>query len=816
MPRPTIDKKLTRTPLFLVSLLGLLVLVVLPNGFISFLQPTARAATTFIVDSLGDGADANAGDGICTDQSGHCTLRAAIQEANALAGDDTINITVAGTINLTGVLPDLSTNLVINGPGANVLSVRRDTGGAFRVFTVAAGATVNISGLSVTDGRTADGIDGALGDPANGQDGGGIYNSGTLTLTAVTVSDNQTGKGGSESVASGADGNGGRGGGLFNTGTLSLFNCTVNGNMTGRSGIGGIGNKGGDGGGIANLGTLSLVNSTVSGNHAAGSRIGGDGGALFTSGNVTITASTVAFNSAGGSFQDSRGGGIRVSGGTTTLRSTIVAGNTDTGAGTPDLSGAFNSEGFNLLQNTSGATINETANNGTNLAGVNPRLAPLSANGGPTRTHALLADSPALDAGDDSVLDAPLNLSTDQRGPGFPRRVNARVDIGAFEFNSHASTIQFASGAFTADEGAGAINVTVTRSGNPNAGDVTVDFETSDATASGRSDYTAAFGTLHFAQGESSKTFSVYITDDSLVEGDETFTVRLNTPGGDAALGAQATAVLTIADNDTTSAASNPIDGAQFFVRQHYLDFLGREPDATGLAFWTNEITSCGANAQCLEMKRVNVSAAFFLSIEFQQTGYLVLRMDKAAFGDLNPPTIPVPARLKQFLRDTRRIGQGVVVGQGNWEQQLEANKSAFALEFVRRPEFLARYPAQTGATAFVNLLDANAGGVLSQNEKEALVLELSSNPSDAALRASVLRKVAEDSDLVKQEFNRAFVLMQYFGYLRRDPDSSPDSTFNGYNFWLGKLNQFNGDFVQAELVKAFLSSDEYRQRFGQ
>src|SRR5205085_11075590 len=127
------------------------------------------------------------------------------------------------------------------------------------------------------------------------------------------------------------------------------------------------------------------------------------------------------------------------------------------------------------------------------------------------------------------------------------------------------------------------------------------------------------------------------------------------------------------------------------FVRQHYHDFLNREPDAPGLQFWTNEIESCGADSACREVKRINVSAAFFLSIEFQETGYLVERIYKTAYGDATSPnvagTVPV-IRLNEFLPDTQRIGQGVIVGQGNWQQQLEDNKNAYALEFVRRQRF--------------------------------------------------------------------------------------------------------------------------------
>ena len=114
-------------------------------------------------------------------------------------------------------------------------------------------------------------------------------------------------------------------------------------------------------------------------------------------------------------------------------------------------------------------------------------------------------------------------------------------------------------------------------------------------------------------------------------------------------------------------------------------------------------------------------------------------------------------------------------------------------------------------AADFVDKLNANAGNPLSQSERDQLVNELSAG---ARTRADVLRAVAEDSDLAKAEFNRAFVLMQYFGYLRRNPNSAPDSDYTGYDFWLSKLNDSNGDFVKAEMVKAFISSTEYRERF--
>jgi len=130
-----------------------------------------------------------------------------------------------------------------------------------------------------------------------------------------------------------------------------------------------------------------------------------------------------------------------------------------------------------------------------------------------------------------------------------------------------------------------------------------------------------------------------------------------------------------------TNAIPNLIDDAQFFVRQNYRDFLNREPDADGLAFWTNEIVSCGGDAQCVDAKRLNVSAAYFLSIEFQQTGYLVYRIHKASYGNL--PGAPVPVKLSEFQLDTQKIGQGVIVNQTGWETVLENNKQAFMSEFV-------------------------------------------------------------------------------------------------------------------------------------
>jgi hypothetical protein len=252
-----------------------------------------------------------------------------------------------------------------------------------------------------------------------------------------------------------------------------------------------------------------------------------------------------------------------------------------------------------------------------------------------------------------------------------------------------------------------------------------------------------------------------------------------------------------------TRQESNQIDETTFFVRQHYLDFLNREPDDAGLAFWTANINSCGADNACREVKRIDTSAAYFLSIEFQETGYLVHRFYRASFG--RRPLF------NEFLADTETIGDGVVVNSPGWEQLLESNKQAFANAWVTRSAFTSLYNGMSNSQ-YVDMLIANTGVTFTQTDRDSLVDVLN---NQAMTRAVVLRIVAEHYTFYNAEYNRAFVEMQYFGYLRRNPQDPPDNNLDGYNFWLNKLNEFNGDFRKAEMVKSFLVSGEYRQRFG-
>ncbi|MDQ1640527.1 MAG: hypothetical protein QOF62_3866 [Pyrinomonadaceae bacterium] len=407
-----------------------------------------------------------------------------------------------------------------------------------------------------------------------------------------------------------------------------------------------------------------------------------------------------------------------------------------------------------------------------------------------------------------------LRVATHGRGM-WEISLNAAPGPNTVQFNS------FSQAASETPNQTTKVDVTITRTGDI-TGAATIDYATSDGTASSRSDYEAAIGTLRFAANEGTKTISVFIVDDRFGEGPETFNINLSNPVG-CTLGSPASFTVTINSNESVDGL-NPVKDASFdtdfFVRQHYIDFFNRAPDDGGLAFWKNQIDSCTDQA-CREIRRINVSGAFFLAIEFQQTGYLVERLYKTAYGDNTSATstlggthqLSVPIiRFNEFLPDTQEIGRGVVIGQPGADQLLENNKQTLIAEFVARPRFITAYPLSMTPAQFVDQLNLNAGGPLSPTERNQLVSDLNSG---AKTRAQVLRAVAEDPDLFTAEQNRAFVLAQYFGYLRRNPNDAPDSDFSGYEFWLNKLNQFNGNFVNAEMVKSFIVSSEYQNRFG-
>jgi hypothetical protein len=237
-------------------------------------------------------------------------------------------------------------------------------------------------------------------------------------------------------------------------------------------------------------------------------------------------------------------------------------------------------------------------------------------------------------------------------------------------------------------------------------------------------------------------------------------------------------------------ARSNAIDSSRLFVWQHYVDFLNREPDEGGLAYWTNEIDSCQVQPFCLGQRRNGVSAAFFVENEFQQTGYFVYRLYKATFG--RPPTFG------EFGPDRSRVVDS---------PDLEANKQALLNDWVARPAFTAAsaYPTTMTPAEFVNKLFDTAGLVPYTAERQQ---QIDAMNLAGKTRAQVLRDVIETAEFINREYNPAFVRMQYFGYLQRNPDPG------GEAFWLDVVNNRVANNYRA-MVCAFLTSNEYQQRFG-
>jgi hypothetical protein len=349
------------------------------------------------------------------------------------------------------------------------------------------------------------------------------------------------------------------------------------------------------------------------------------------------------------------------------------------------------------------------------------------------------------------------------------------------------STIQFGSSSFAKTEACTFINISVVRSG-ANSGTVSVDYTTNDGTAQQHGDYEYAAGRLVFNPGETDKPITVLINEDGYVEG--------------AALGPDSSTTLTINDNDSSTPNTNPIDDASTFVCQHYHDFLNRQSEPEGQQYWTNEITKCGNDQQCVRNRRVGVSGSFFVEDEFQDTGSFVYLIYKESFGRRLGYT--------EFMGDRNRLHAGT---------NLAADRLALAEEFVQRSEFVTKYPLSQSASEYVDALIASvntSSGVNISSHRTELINEYNTGSSTQAnRRARVLVKVVDFPEVVNAEYVRAFVLAEYFGYLRRNPNDAPDSDYTGYDFWLTKLNQFNGSYINAEMVKAFLSSIEYRQRFG-
>ena len=386
-----------------------------------------------------------------------CTLREAINAANSLAGDNTINFApnVVGTVTLGSALPDVTTNINLTGPGARVLAISGNN--LYRVLSFTSTSSSSVSGLTIRNGRVAGDSD------ITTAEGGGIHNLGALNVTQCTLINNMA-IGANATLNRSAGG--GFGGGLYNAGSMTVLSCTFSGNSAtagqGRD-VGAHTSATGGGtaaGGLFNLagGTVNLTDCTFAGNSATGGN-GGDGGgdrgggaggggyaAILNRGTLVTTACTIASNTgtggAGGPGLVNGAAGIAAavrndSGASATSGNNIAAANTGSGlvGQGPNVSGAYISNGYNLIGPLGSATGFTATGDQTGVA--NPLLGSLQNNGGPTDTIALTITSPAVDKGKS------FGLTTDQRGDlrmiDSPQFANASggdgTDIGAFEFH---------------------------------------------------------------------------------------------------------------------------------------------------------------------------------------------------------------------------------------------------------------------------------------------------------------------------------------------------------------------------------------------
>jgi hypothetical protein len=383
--------------------------------------------------------------------------------------------------------------------------------------------------------------------------------------------------------------------------------------------------------------------------------------------------------------------------------------------------------------------------------------------------------------------------------------INDGQGIGTITNDDVPATVGLTSSTFTVGENAQRLTVNVTRTGDTTvAGSVA--YATSDGfgfancnvvngSASERCDYSTTIGVLQFAAGETSKSFDIFITDDSHVEGNEVFNISLSNATG-FALSGTTSATITITDNDSAPSSQNPIDGVEFFVRQQYVDFLAREPDQQGFQNWVNTLANCPNggfglnNPQC---DRVRVASGFYPSVEFGERGYFVYRFFDAALGRL--------PQYREFVRDLNRVGGS------QSPQQSELSKQAFIADFMASPEFQAIYgglttPAQ--AAGFIGKLEQRAGVTLPEPQRSQLINQMQTGQKTAA---QVLREFIESQVVFDRFFNRGFVSLLYFGFQRRDPDPV------GFQNWLTQINQ-TGD--TRPIVFGFIYSAEYRSRFGQ
>ena len=345
------------------------------------------------------------------------------------------------------------------------------------------------------------------------------------------------------------------------------------------------------------------------------------------------------------------------------------------------------------------------------------------------------------------------------------------------------------------NDAAGFVTIRVFREGN-SASAATVNFATSDTAgltacsqastgkASERCDYATSLGTLSWAAGEAgTKSFNIPIINDALVEGNEVFNVTLSNPIG-VSLGTPSTATVTILDDDTTPSNNNPIDGVDFFITQQYIDFLGRMPDAGGFQNWHDTLAPCPnggfGEPPTSNCDRLHVAGGFLQSAEFLNRGYFAFRFYMVAYHQ--------PQTYAQFIPDMAQVG-----GSKSPAEE-EAAKVAFANAFVLQSSFTTKYPGLSGQALAEGLLQT-AG------------LPAGSYNAGAQTNGQILRGIAESQAALDKFLTEGTVSIQYFAFLRRDPDTT------GYQNNLATLRSDPNNL--RHMIFIFIYSSEYRGRFG-
>ncbi|MDZ8225477.1 calcium-binding protein [Nostoc sp. ChiVER01] len=558
---------------------------------------------------------------INTNDKGEGSLRQAIENANAFAGADTVSF--AGTvyndafpdaIALTSGELNITDDVTIQGTGAKNLSVSGNN--TSRIFNISGTQTdANIDAITLTDGNAGTENGGGIlvnsGNTLNLNNsvlsnntavrGGAISNTGTATVTDSTIDRNQ-------SAVSG--------GGIYNFGTITVSDSTLSNNLANANG-----------GALTTVNTANIINSTISGNQANSS-----GGGVTNSGLLIINNSTIANNTADADNDSAGdGGGIFRLGGTITASNTIIANNKDFGGEAPDVFGNITGNANNLIGTTAGAS--GTIGTGSDIVNPNPGLAPLANNGGTTQTQALLATSPAVNAGNNAFI--PNGISTDQRGTGFDRSKFGRVDIGAFEVQEPIVSLSAVSP--TATETGIAGTYRVNRIGTANNLTVKLTIDSSSASVN---DYTLSGGNIKVSgntlsvvipDGQSFVDINLAAINDLAAEADETLKLNLAPDAAYSIDTTNPTATVTIARNDTTVTNTNDrgegslrqaIENANIFTGANTVDFDTKGKFATaqtitltsGQIRITDDVTISGTGAEQLTVSGNNANRVLSIS----------------------------------------------------------------------------------------------------------------------------------------------------------------------------------------------------------